>query len=74
MQAGVKERVQASKPKASSKTRKMDSYSVNRSASLNVLAESSRKKVQLLEIRKKAKSTSITVSSPDNDDSLALFK
>ncbi|GFZ20356.1 hypothetical protein Acr_28g0010610 [Actinidia rufa] len=74
LQAGVKEREKAIKPKAISKTRKRDSYSANLSASLNVLSESSRTKVQLLEIREKARAASITVSPPDNDDSLALFK
>ncbi|XP_057483048.1 uncharacterized protein LOC130769809 isoform X2 [Actinidia eriantha] len=68
LQAGVKERGKVIKPKAISKKRKRDSYSANLGASLNVLSESSRTKVQLLEIREKARAASIT------DGSLALFK
>ena len=71
--AGVKERGKAITPKAISKSRKRDSYSANLSASLNVLAESSRKKVELLEMREKSRAASTTVSSPDKDDSLGLF-
>ncbi|GFS40336.1 hypothetical protein Acr_00g0067940 [Actinidia rufa] len=71
--AGVKERGKVIAPKAISKSRKRDSYSANLSASLNILAESSRKKVEILENREKARAASITISSPENDDSLGLF-
>ncbi|GFS35652.1 hypothetical protein Acr_00g0041280 [Actinidia rufa] len=53
--AGVKERGKAITPRAMKNLRKRDSYSSNLSASLNVLAESSRKKVELLEIWEKAR-------------------
>ncbi|PSS15904.1 Glycine--tRNA ligase beta subunit like, partial [Actinidia chinensis var. chinensis] len=71
--AGVKERGKEIAPKAISKSRKRDSYFANLSASLNILAESRRKKVVILKNREKARAANINVSSPDNDNFLGLF-
>ncbi|XP_057498759.1 disease resistance protein RPV1-like isoform X2 [Actinidia eriantha] len=73
LKASVKEKGKAIMSKAISKSRQRDPYSADFSASLNSLAESSHNKVKLLEMREKATTASITVSSPDNDDALALF-
>lgn len=56
------------KPKESSKSRKRDSLSANLNASLSVIAESNKRKVDILEARHNAKSSSVTVTSQDHSD------
>jgi hypothetical protein len=62
----------SSDAKASSKSRKRDSFSANLTHSLSVIAESNRKKVELLEAKHMAKSTA-SVASPAFDDSNNLI-
>ncbi|KAH7857122.1 hypothetical protein Vadar_009198 [Vaccinium darrowii] len=60
-------------PKESSKSRKRDSFAANLNASLSAIAESNTRKVDILEAKHNAKSSSVIVTSQDHGDSQGLL-
>ncbi|KAG5524005.1 hypothetical protein RHGRI_030869 [Rhododendron griersonianum] len=65
--------LKTTEPKESSKSKKRDSLSANLSASLSALAESSKRKVDILEAKHNAKSTSVSVTSQDHGEPQGLL-
>ncbi|KAF7124031.1 hypothetical protein RHSIM_Rhsim12G0122900 [Rhododendron simsii] len=65
--------LKTTEPKESSKSKKRDSLSENLSASLSALAKSSKRKVDILEAKHNAKSTSVSVTSQDHGEPQGLL-
>ncbi|KAI8530918.1 hypothetical protein RHMOL_Rhmol11G0097300 [Rhododendron molle] len=65
--------LKTTEPKESSKSKKRDSLSANLGASLSALAESSKRKVFILEAKHNAKSISVSVTSQDHGEPQGLL-
>ncbi|KAI8546966.1 hypothetical protein RHMOL_Rhmol07G0160600 [Rhododendron molle] len=65
--------LKTTEPKESSKSKKRDSLFANLSASLSALAESSKRKVDILEAKHNVESTSVSVTSQDHGEPQGLL-